>query len=234
MSVTLTPPEPCWRAHFCNEEAVLGINSTCPIICSFLSLSLAVLLVIMETTQTLRFKTKALAVLSKCYDHAQTHLKGGVLQVNLLSVNYGGPRLAAVANAGTAGLISFEVSPDAVAEWQNHQSPEEAPAAVSFSGHQQHLPNHLLVPQPVAGRGHIGHQGAGVVALGHLIIIFHSELNKFRPGTPLWPLVKLQGSLLHSRAKQLLAQDTGAPVGKVRRLPRCRSGHASKAQAALR
>ena len=86
----------------------------------------------METTQTLRFKTKALAVLSKCYDHAQTHLKGGVLQVNLLSVNYGGPRLAAVANAGTAGLISFEVSPDAVAEWQNHQSPEEAPAAVSF------------------------------------------------------------------------------------------------------
>lgn len=45
----------------------------------------------METTQTLRFKTKALAVLSKCYDHAQTHLKGGVLQVNLLSVNYGGP-----------------------------------------------------------------------------------------------------------------------------------------------
>lgn len=86
----------------------------------------------METTQTLRFKTKALAVLSKCYDHAQTHLKGGVLQVNLLSVNYGGPRLAAVANAGTAGLISFKVSPDAVAEWQNHQSPEEAPAAVSF------------------------------------------------------------------------------------------------------
>lgn len=86
----------------------------------------------METTQTLRFKTKALAVLSKCYDHAQTHLKGGVLQVNLLSVNYGGPRLAAVANAGTAGLISFEVSPDAVAEWHNHQSPEEAPAAVSF------------------------------------------------------------------------------------------------------
>lgn len=86
----------------------------------------------METTQTLRFKTKALAVLSKCYDHAQTHLKGGVLQVNLLSVNYGGPRLAAVAHAGTAGLISFEVSPDAVAEWQNHQSPEDAPAAVSF------------------------------------------------------------------------------------------------------
>ncbi len=37
-----------------------------------------------------------------------------------------------MANAGTAGLISFEVSPDAVAEWQNHQSPEEAPAAVSF------------------------------------------------------------------------------------------------------
>ncbi|AAK95425.1 BMRF1 [Macacine gammaherpesvirus 4] len=87
----------------------------------------------METTQTLRFKTKALAVLSKCYDHAQTHLKGGVLQVNLLSVSYGGcPRLAAVANAGTAGLISFEVSPDAVAEWQDHQGSEEAPAALSF------------------------------------------------------------------------------------------------------
>ncbi len=43
---------------------------------------------IMETTQTLRFKTKALAVLSKCYDHAQTHLKGGVLQLlRFLGIN---------------------------------------------------------------------------------------------------------------------------------------------------
>ncbi len=65
----------------------------------------------METTQTLRFKTKALAVLSKCYDHAQTHLKGGVLQVNLLSVNYGGPRDASRGRAprpplpGAAGRL---------------------------------------------------------------------------------------------------------------------------------
>ncbi|AAK38262.1 ORF53 [callitrichine gammaherpesvirus 3] len=88
----------------------------------------------METTQSLVFVPGALATLSKCYEHVQTHLKTGIIQVSLVgSLNSAQavPRFILSSNMLQTARLQFEVTERAIAEWHNHQNEADSPATLS-------------------------------------------------------------------------------------------------------